>query len=235
MKLSHPRCRTLCGLVLVFAATLCGACQRKGVQTNPARNLEEFVADARRDTPPSASEGSLWVARGPQSNVYRDFKARDLNDIVTIQVFERTEASASANASNTRSSSVEAGFSNLFGIESKVSELGNLVNGTSESGFEGEGSTTRSNILTTTLTARVIEVLPNGYLVIEGVRSVRINDEDQIVRITGVIRPQDVTPSNIIASASVAQMQVSLEGKGIVSQPLQPGWLYKILSGILPF
>jgi flagellar L-ring protein precursor FlgH len=78
-------------------------------------------------------------------------------------------------------------------------------------------------------------VLPNGYLVVRGVRDVRLNDENQTVYVSGIVRPEDISSNNVVSSAAVAELEVRVEGRGIVSQPLKPGWLYKILSGLIPF
>jgi flagellar L-ring protein precursor FlgH len=80
-----------------------------------------------------------------------------------------------------------------------------------------------------------MDVLPNGYLVVEAVREVRLNNETQTVYLTGVVRPEDISRNNVVLSSAVAQMTVRVQGRGIVSEPLKPGWLYKILNGILPF
>jgi flagellar L-ring protein precursor FlgH len=85
------------------------------------------------------------------------------------------------------------------------------------------------------VSARVVDVLPNGYLVVEGAREVRLNNENQTITITGVVRPVDISQNNEVLSSAIAQMSVKVQGKGLVSQPLNPGWLFKILNGILPF
>jgi flagellar L-ring protein FlgH len=154
--------------------------------------------------------------------------------MLTILVMETTQAVATADASNSRSTQVTAGFENLFGAENAIKELPNMVSGKGSSSFEGKGSTSRQTTLQTKLTARVTDVLPNGYLVVEGRREIRVNNENQTVYLTGVVRPEDITPNNTILSSSVAQMSVRVQGKGVVSQPLKPGWLYRILMGILP-
>jgi flagellar L-ring protein precursor FlgH len=154
---------------------------------------------------------------------------------VTIIVRETTEAVASADASNSRETSVSAGFDNLFGAEKAIKELPTMVNGKGSSSFEGKGSTSRATTLQTTLTARVIDVLPNGYLVVEGMREIRVNNENQMVYLKGVVRPEDVGPNNAVVSSAIAQMSVRVQGKGVVSQSTNPGWLYRILTGILPF
>ena len=81
----------------------------------------------------------------------------------------------------------------------------------------------------------MVDVLPNGYLVVEGMREIRVNNENQSVYLTGVVRPEDINANNTVLSSSVAQMSVRVQGHGAVSQPIKPGWLYKILTGILPF
>jgi flagellar L-ring protein precursor FlgH len=148
---------------------------------------------------------------------------------------ESVQALASADASSSRATEASAGFDALFGAEKKVNELPNLVAGKSNSSFDAKGSTSRSTTLQAYMTARVIDVLPNGNLVVEGKREVRVNNENQILYITGVIRPVDISRTNVIMSSSVAQMAVRVQGKGMVSQPLKPGWLYRILSGVMPF
>ena len=85
------------------------------------------------------------------------------------------------------------------------------------------------------MTARVVDVLPNGNLVIEGVREIRLNNENQILYLTGVVRPEDIARNNVVLSSAVAQMTVRLQGRGTVSQHVNPGWLYKILNNIMPF
>jgi flagellar L-ring protein precursor FlgH len=120
-------------------------------------------------------------------------------------------------------------------MEKQISELPNLVDGKSNTTFKGSGSTTRETALSTTITARVKAVLPNGYLVVEGVRELRLNNENQTLLLTGVVRPEDISSRNIVPSGAIAQMEVRLQGHGLVSQPLKPGWLFRVLSGVFPF
>jgi flagellar L-ring protein precursor FlgH len=218
---------------------LCSAaagCAPGKAKVNDPTDLRNYVESAKnRQMETKAGEGSLWRSSGGRSELFRDFKARSIDDVVTIRVLESTQALASADANNSRDSQISAGFSSLFGLENTVSELPSLVSGKSNSSFQGAGSTSRETTLETTLTARVVDVLPNGYLVVEGMREVRVNNENQSVCLTGVIRPEDISPNNVVISSAVAQMSVRVQGKGTVSQPLKPGWLYRILTGILPF
>ena len=102
--------------------------------------------------------------------------------------------------------------------------------------LDGQGTTSRETTLTTTLTARVARVLPNGYLLVEGRKLVGVNAEQQVVSVRGVVRPLDLAPDNSIASDRLAQMEVSVNGKGVVGSSVRrPMLLYRLLLGLLPF
>lgn len=222
-------------LILVFGFGVAG-CGPKKVQTTAAGSLGSYLAEANAQANPSpAHDGSLWVEQGANANLFRDFKARRVNDVVTILVSESTQANATADAANSKDSSAKIGFTNLFGAENKIKELSSAVDGKSSTAFKGNGSTTRATTLSTTVTARVKSVLPNGYLVVEGVRELRLNNENQIIYLTGVVRPEDISARNIVPSGAIAQMEIRVQGRGVVSQPLKPGLLYRILSGVFPF
>ncbi|HTY60975.1 MAG TPA: flagellar basal body L-ring protein FlgH [Acidobacteriota bacterium] len=220
----------------MFAALVSTGCGPTQAKVADPTELQTYVESANKvKTETGKSEGSLWTNHGYRSNLFRDSKARNIDDVVTINVSESTQAVSTADAKNTKSTSMTAGMDHLFGLEKKINELPNMVSGKSDSSFAGQGSTSRQTTLATSLTARVINVLPNGYLVVEGMREIRVNNENQSVYLTGVVRPEDISASNTVLSSAVAQMSVRVQGKGVVSQPLKPGWLYKILNGILPF
>ena len=223
-------------VLTLFPCLLLSGCGLKKARVSDPTGLENYIGRAKGSTQPAAAaEGSLWASASNRSDLFRDFKARYVNDIVTIAVVETTQADLSADSKNSKNTAATAAFDSLFGLESKVKELPNLVSGRGSSSFEGKGSTTRATTLQTTITARVTDVLPNGYLVVEGMREVRVNNENQIVYLTGVVRPEDLSRHNVVPSSAVAQMAVRVHGRGAVSQPLKPGWLYKILAGVLPF
>jgi flagellar L-ring protein precursor FlgH len=221
---------------VAFVALIFIGCAAKRAEVKDPTGLQEYLESAKKSPKETnAGEGSLWTSNGYRSDLFRDMKARYVNDVVTIRVIETTQAAATANAKNEKGTSTTAGFDNLFGLEKAIKEIPTMVSGKSNSSFEGKGSTSRETTLQTNLTARVIDVLPNGYLVVEGKREIRVNNENQSVYLTGVVRPEDISTNNIVLSSAVAQMSVRLQGRGIVSQPIKPGWLYRILNGILPF
>jgi flagellar L-ring protein precursor FlgH len=230
---------TIQGVIAITLLSLTSAACFTGkanVRVTDPTDLRAYVESAHKQSKEnSPTEGSLWTGNGYYSSLYRDPKARFVNDMVTIVVSETTQAVASADAKSTRDTANSAGFDHLFGIEKKISEIPTLVSGKSSSSFTGTGETSRATTLQTTLSARVVDVLPNGYLLVEGFREIRVNNENQSLYLTGVIRPDDIALNNTIPSAAVAQMSVRVQGRGVVSQPTKPGWLYKILTGILPF
>jgi len=181
--------------------------------------------------PATVSPGSLW--NDAAAYAVSDPKARMKGDVVTIVVSESTNAVETATASGQRASDQSNQISSMFGA--KVKELPNLVGATGTSNFSGQGNTTRQSTLTTTISAMVKEVLPNGNMLIEASRNIRINNENQTLSMAGVIRPFDVQANNTVPSAAIAYLDVRLQGKGLVSDHIKPGWLYRLLRGLLPF
>ena len=185
------------------------------------------------------SNGSIWQAS--TIALTEDGKARRIGDIVTIIVTETASASKQAATATGRSSKISAGIPNMLGLEeSKIitsifADLSKLLNASASSSFDGSGSTSRKETLTATISAKVIDVLPNGNLKIEGRRNVKVNYEDQIVTVKGTIRQRDVTAENTINSIYVADAQISYSGEGIISDRQKPGWLMNVLDKLWPF
>jgi flagellar L-ring protein precursor FlgH len=216
------------------AATL----RRKKKATEPS-SLDRYVAEAvasqsgQAAAPPS---GSIWTPGALLGDVARDLKASQVNDLVTVVVAERASAVSSGATKTQRKSSANASVSGLGGITRATGPLANLANLGGQQTLDGDGSTSRSTVLTTTVSARVIRVLPNGYLLLEGTKDIQVNSENQRVVVRGVARPADINPDNSIRSDRLAQMQVYLNGKGVIADSIRrPFILYRLLMGILPF
>jgi len=198
--------------------------QVKSSAVNSATNakydelFEAYLAEARK-TPTSSS---AWM-----SNLLADPRARNLNDLLTIRIEENVTASGSADSKLGKSSSAKVT------VPSPLSKgLDKLVPNGSDTAFSGSGSTTRSSMITALLTARVSEVLPNGDLVIQGIREVDVNGDNQVVVLTGVVRPVDVAPNNMVSSTLVGQLRIRSIGRGLIKDSLSPGWLMRILNKI---
>jgi flagellar L-ring protein FlgH len=181
--------------------------------------------------------GSLFSDNAPNVFLFRDLKARNVNDIVTIQIIESSTASNSANTSTKKEGDISVSGPSVLGLERGGSTLNfaSLLAGNSALSFAGQGSTSRTGQLQAYVSARVVQVLPNGDLAIEGLKEVTINRERQILRIRGLVRSRDVTPGNVVLSTAIANMEVVFDGKGIVSDANKPGFLYRLFTWITPF
>lgn len=185
------------------------------------------------------SSGSIW--QSASSGTTEDMKARRRGDIITVVISETSSASKEANTGTSRASSASAGIPALFGAENtgvfknNFNDLAKILNASSNSSFKGSGSTSRQENLKATITARVIDVQPSGNLLIEGRRNIKVNEEDQIIILEGVVRSRDIAPDNTINSIYVADARISYSGRGIISDQQSPGWLMNIFNKIWPF
>lgn len=225
---------TLAIALLVLAASGAAAEQREEKPPKPSDNYDvlyaRYLNAARTLLSTAAAPDASWM-----SGLYPDLRARRVNDLVTVRVVESISAIGAADSSLDKNSSGTASLTNLFGLESKYPgwlDPTSLANLASNTNFSGGGSTTRTGELTATISARVVEVLPNGDLALEGVREVDINGDIQILVLTGVVRTADIGPGNVIPSTAIGQMRVRYFGRGLIRDNLKPGWVVRILNKI---
>jgi flagellar L-ring protein precursor FlgH len=197
------------------------------------------------------NEGSLWQTRSSLNGMFIDTKARNIGDIVTVKIEESAKASNKASTATERSSGLEAGIDKLFGVEDwwqndilsdvggklpKINPFGNpSVKGSLKSDFAGDGETTRSGNLSAFITCRVVDVMPNGNLKIVGTREVMVNHENQLIILSGVIRPRDISDTNVILSTFISDAKIAYSGSGVVDDRQRPGWLANLLNNVWPF
>lgn len=222
----------------MFALTcgplLLSAKNKPAAETPLDRMIRESTAESR--VTPGASPGSLWSPAAPLGDLATDLRPRRVNDIVTVVVVDHASAVARGTVRSARSSQASGGINALAGTPPFGSRLPNLLNLGSESSLDGEGETSRETVLSTTLTARVTHVLPNGLLAVEGSKSVRVNSEMQTIVVRGLLRPFDVSPVNTVLSDQLAALEIAVNGRGVVADAVRrPNFLYRLLLGILPF
>lgn len=187
-----------------------------------------------RSTLPAA-EGSLWRDSSSMLDLFSDPRARKVGDVLTVKIVESAEALKSASTKTSRDSSLSASVTGFFGAPISASILKPEASGALKNDFEGSGTTQRKDTLVATLTAKVVDVLPQGLLRVEGYREVIINHERQYLLLRGVVRPEDVGPDNSILSTAIADAQIAYSGAGVVSDKQRPGWLGRILDHLWPF
>lgn len=194
------------------------------------RHLETARALVRASAAQTDEPSIDWV-----TSLTSDRRASRVNDLITVRVVENIESSATADSALDKNSNGSAGVPTLFGLETKLPSVvdpSNLMSTSSETTFKGGGTTSRTSMLTATMTARVSEVLPNGDLLLEGVRELDLNGERQVVVLTGIVRAQDVRRSNQVLSTQIAQLRIQYYGRGLMKDNLKPGWLLRIMNKI---
>jgi flagellar L-ring protein precursor FlgH len=187
--------------------------------------------------PPPPVDGSVYRDGAPLAMLFTDQKARVIGDLVTVNIVEVASASKEATTQTGRSSSVSAGVDAFFGLEKFIPPGANptKVAGSVANNFDGSGKTVRSGKVTATVTAVVTQVLPNGNLVIEGSREVTVNNEQELIVLSGVVRPKDISPGNIVLSTALGNGQIAYYGSGIIAEKQRPGWLGRIVDSVWPF
>ncbi len=207
-------------------------------KTEPSA-IDQYIrdAEAHQAAPDqSASVGSLYTANGLLGDTTRDLRASQIDDIVTILVADVASAVSKGVTNSSRKSSAQYGINAAYGPIKAASPLGNLAGATGAQSIQGQGETSRQNTISTTLSARVTHVLPNGNLVVEAHKNVSVNSENQVVTVRGVVRPNDVSPANTVPSDRVANLELRINGQGVVNDAVKrPFILYRILMGLLPF
>ena len=142
------------------------------------------------------NQGTIWRGENTASNYFIDQRAKGIGDIITIRITEVSAASEKATTGTGRTSDINAGIGNFFGFDSKFSTISshidknNLIKANTENTFSGTGETIRTGSLSATISAKVVDLLPNGNLAIEGKREIYINNEKKEILLQGVVRPR---------------------------------------------
>ncbi len=193
---------------------------------------------------PKPEEGSLW-SETTSFELYPDNRARKTGDIVIVRILEDPEAKLDANTNTSRSSGIDASKLKVLGYMKALAEKNSRLAqnpGTDDLmlaslglKFDGKGSSNRKGHVKAYVSALVEFVLPNGNLYIKGGREIRVNNETQYINISGIIRPEDISSSNEISSAYVADARIAYSGKGPVADKQKPGWLGRVVDHVWPF
>ena len=200
---------------------------------------KDLIADYMSSNPKSSEPGSLW--QSGSRGFFKDNRAKTVGDIITVNVTVSITANTSANTSASQSNKSEAGITGLLNLTDNLTHAGlttgsgGLIGSDSDRAFSGKGSTDRSDSLNTTIAATVTQVLPNGHMIIRGKREVVLNYEKQMLEIAGIVRPEDVSASNMISSNQIAQARVSYGGQGTVNEVQKKKWGINFLDKWMPF
>lgn len=190
--------------------------------------------------PPGRSSASLF--RPGAANLFRDQRASQTGDILTIRINVADRAVVDNSTTRNRTGSENASLASLLGLQTLLQRVlpgdqdpSDLVNTTSRSQSGGQGNTSRSENISLTMSGVVTEVLPNGNLVIRGRQEMRVNYELRELVVTGIIRPQDVARDNSIQHTQIAEARVSYGGRGQLTDAQQARWGQQIYDALFPF
>lgn len=210
-----------------LAQTVRQAPPEEALQTYIERVKAQNAAEVR-------SPGSIWSPNGQLVRLGTDVKAFRVHDVVSIVVSESLEASTDGQVKNSRSSNASSGITGLFGKLKSANNLQNLIGMTAASGLTAQGQSTTNSSLATTFGAEVVDVLPNGMLVVQATRQLTFSQQTQLIKLRGLVRPEDVSAQNEVQSAAMTDLELEVTGKGIVNDSTYRQnpiirWLQRIL------
>lgn len=183
-----------------------------------AASLEEYLKRVRQDNQDVRSaSGSIWTDTGRLTRMSTDVRAMRPHDLISVVVSENLAASTDGTVKSSRASNASSGLSGLIGTLHAGNALQNLVNQTSASGLNAQGTSATNSSLTTTFGGQVVEVLPNGMLVIEAARQVEFSQQTETIILRGLVRPEDISQQNQVLSTAISSMELQVRGKGIVN------------------
>jgi flagellar L-ring protein precursor FlgH len=205
----------LLGAFSTFAFCMLG---KKADPKASDRLRAEYITRLQQQFVPVAEEhtvGSLWSDDGPLGDFSSDYKARHVNDTITIKVTVQTSASQSGSVDSERTFSTNSAVTGVMGRT--PSKLNPLLAANSSSALKGKGSTASNTTFSTSLTGQVIAVLPNGNLVVEAARKIFMNNQHEDIIVRGMVRLGDISPANTVASTALSNLEIEMKGKGIIS------------------
>ncbi len=231
----------------ILAVVLAGCSQR--IKEPSPTNKDSALTEPPLETyaePALKTEGSLF-SDDSRMDLFADVKARRVGDIITINIVETSKANKSATTATGRTNAVTAQINHLMGYEdpNNIPGVGSVFNSANFSntgieasygqGFTGRGTTNRNENMTAKMSARIIQVLPNGNLVLRGSQEIMVNNEKQYITVQGVVRPVDIAADNSVLSTYMADARIDYTGEGDLSRKQREGWLSRFLDVVWPF
>ncbi|AIC18757.1 MULTISPECIES: flagellar basal body L-ring protein FlgH [Pseudomonas] len=227
----------------VSVLALSGFVVLAGCVAPPPKPNDPYYAPVlpRTPLPAAANNGSIYQA-GFEQNLYSDRKAFRVGDIITITLNERTQASKNANSQIDKNSKTGIGLTSFFGGGLSTNDpigSGDLsldVGYSGDRATKGDSKSGQSNSLTGSITVTVADVLPNGIIAVRGEKWLTLNTGDELVRIAGLVRADDIATDNTVSSTRVADARITYSGTGAFADASQPGWFDRFfLSPLFPF
>jgi flagellar L-ring protein FlgH len=192
--------------------------EEKAKPTPPEEALKAYIQRVRAQRDAEVrTPGSIWADQGRLVRLSTDAKAARLYDVISIVVSESVVASTDGQVKNSRASNASSGLSAIFGSLSAGNRLQNLLGQTAASGLTAQGQSDIDASLTTTFGGEVVDVLPNGMLVVQATRQLTFSQQTQVIKLRGLVRPEDVSAQNQVLSTAMTDLELEVTGKGIIN------------------
>jgi flagellar L-ring protein precursor FlgH len=233
IKITARNIQRLSVLMTVAAVILMSACSSAPAK-NQSEDYESAAPTAMADD--SQNMGSIYRS-GYGMSLFLDRRARQVGDIITVTLEEKTDASKSSSTATGKESNISVPTVTLLGRGVTHNGVPIISSGvSSDQDFSGQGTSSQSNSLTGSITVTVSEVLRNGSLRVRGEKWVTINQGEEFIRIKGIVRPEDIGPDNAVPSYKIADARITYSGKGALADANSMGWLARIFQSVIsPF
>lgn len=213
-------------LILTLAASVAAAGtvwdkkKKPSVATTSLDDYVQRVEKAGSEQP--ATTGSLWVSSGTLSNVAADYKAHMAGDLIVVLLTDTFSAATTGENKTSRQFNTNSAITGLLGNVSPNNAMQNLLAANSNTALDGKGASTMGSNLQLNLSGRVVEVMPNGVMVIEATRDFTVGNDRQTVVLHGLVRPGDIGTNNAVLSSSITSLELEIKGKGAVASATSP-------------
>jgi flagellar L-ring protein FlgH len=223
--------RLVRGGLVACALALLAACQTLNAPP-PVDVAQPTSVRPQAVLAPAVNNGAIFQAAAYRP-LFEDHRARLVGDTLTVQIVEKVSATQKSTSSVDKSGKLEAGITALPFLSAN-SFARATASGSSSNTFAGKGSTENSNDFSGTITTTVIEVLPNGHLVVAGEKQIGVNHNVDVLRFSGQVDPRTIQAGNVVASAQIANVRIENRGRGQQAEAQGIGWLARFFLNVLP-
>lgn len=218
--------RPIASMLAAFALAAC-------VSTTPPTSVHQPMTARSAPQAATLANGAIYQVASARP-LFEDRRARFIGDTLIIQLAEKTQASKKSSTAADRNQKIAVTAPTLIGVPGKGAQ-GITIDANSASVFSGKGDSDAMNDFTGTITVTVIEVLPNGNLLVSGEKQVSINQGQEFVRFSGVVNPIHITGANTVTSTQVADARIEYKASGFLNEAQVMGWLARFFLTFLPF
>jgi len=224
-------------ILCVCPASASAKTKSKKASSAAQTDLQAYIARARAQyTVPTTTTGSLWSPQARWTALASDDKAHNVGDIVTILLADQYSSTSDNSIKTARTFNAQSSLATYLGTLAPGNGLQSVLTPSSAVNLNGSGQSAISSSLNVTLAGEVMDVLPNGMLVIQAARDMTVGNERQTIVVRGIVRPEDISPTDVASSAAFGNLQVQIKGKGVVSEGVrQPNIVVRTLLRLLAF